>query len=297
MLNVRWLICSLLFCVASATYCQILIFTYAYNRPDFIEMQCKTFKKFLLDEYEFIVFNDATDPILFDGIADMCTRYEIQCISIPQSIHNRLGMDPGAPSVRNSDVVDYSLQEVGYNHNDIIVLMDSDLFLTKPLRIRDYMQGYALAGLHQQRDQYSYLWIGLAFINMRILPDKSTLNFDCCALDGMQLDAGGRTYHYLSSHPELPIRYFSQCYPEDIICDSCKVQDRCCLHRKKEMSEYGFDQSLIRLVESGAREMDIFCNGSFVHYRGGTNWAGKSASYHQRKGQLLEDFLKDLLDE
>ena len=30
---------------------KILIFTYRYNRPDFIEIQHKTFKKFLKDDY------------------------------------------------------------------------------------------------------------------------------------------------------------------------------------------------------------------------------------------------------
>ena len=37
---------------------KILIITHNYNRPDFIEIQSATFKKFLQDDYEYVVFND-----------------------------------------------------------------------------------------------------------------------------------------------------------------------------------------------------------------------------------------------
>ncbi len=41
---------------------KVLLFTFAYNRPELIELQYKTFKKFLLDDYELIVINDAKSP-------------------------------------------------------------------------------------------------------------------------------------------------------------------------------------------------------------------------------------------
>ena len=43
---------------ASILYPQILICTFAYNRPDFIEIQYLTFKKFLMDDFKLVVFND-----------------------------------------------------------------------------------------------------------------------------------------------------------------------------------------------------------------------------------------------
>ena len=68
---------------------KVLIFTYAYNRPEFIETQYKTFKKFLLDEYEYVVFNDAIEPVLKKKIELMCEKLQIRCILIPQEIHDR----------------------------------------------------------------------------------------------------------------------------------------------------------------------------------------------------------------
>ncbi len=40
---------------------KILIITHAHNRPEFIPLQDVTFKEFLKDDYEFVVFNDARD--------------------------------------------------------------------------------------------------------------------------------------------------------------------------------------------------------------------------------------------
>ena len=44
--------------LGTSLHAKVLIYTYAYNRPDFIEIQHKTFQKFLKDDYEFVVFDD-----------------------------------------------------------------------------------------------------------------------------------------------------------------------------------------------------------------------------------------------
>ena len=50
----------------------VLIMTYSYNRPDFIEIQNKTFKKFLKDDYTFVVFNDAPQEEVANQIIETC---------------------------------------------------------------------------------------------------------------------------------------------------------------------------------------------------------------------------------
>ena len=68
---------------------KVLIFTYAHNRPDFIEIQHKTFEKFLQDDYEFVVWNDANNNNMSKNIENMSKKYNIRCIRIPQEIHDR----------------------------------------------------------------------------------------------------------------------------------------------------------------------------------------------------------------
>ena len=40
---------------------KVLLITHAYNQPEFIKWQDAALKKFLKDEYEYVVFNDASN--------------------------------------------------------------------------------------------------------------------------------------------------------------------------------------------------------------------------------------------
>lgn len=285
---------GIIFCVTLSSYAKVLIFTYSYNRPDFIEIQYKTFKKFLRDEYEFIVFNDAIDPKAHMEIKQMCQNYDITCIAIPQEIHT------GAynPSVRNCDVVQYSLNTLGFEHDDIIALFDSDLFLIKEFSIRDYLKGYDLFGVHQKRDHIDYLWIGLVFLNMGTMPQKNTINFGCGAIGNTVVDAGGFSHYYLKNNPEARVAYCDGIlYLHDFTCNECIQNDKLsCNHNIDKMEKLNFSPALINLAQSGRNNiMEVYLHNTFLHYRAGTNWNNDSAHYHQRKTNLLNTFIKELL--
>src|ERR1700684_2505146 len=66
---------------------KVLIITHSYCRPDFIELHHKTFKAFLKNDYEYVVFNDASDPHLKRKIEKTCEKLGIRCIRVPQELH------------------------------------------------------------------------------------------------------------------------------------------------------------------------------------------------------------------
>ena len=66
----------------SLTSCKVLIFTFAYNHPDFIELQHKLFQKFLKDEYEFVVFDDSKDNNITNEINLVCQKNNIKHVKI-----------------------------------------------------------------------------------------------------------------------------------------------------------------------------------------------------------------------
>ena len=66
---------TLLLLFNSSIHAKILIYTFAYNRPDFIEIQYHTFKKFLKEEFELVVFNDARKEEMKQEIDSMCKKY------------------------------------------------------------------------------------------------------------------------------------------------------------------------------------------------------------------------------
>jgi len=271
----------------------VLVVTSAYNRPDFIEVQYKTLKKFLLDEYEYVVFNDARDPSLQYEIENMCAKWNIRCINIPQSIHDLPYLErvPGEgfhdPAVRNANVVQYALNSIGFDHNGIVTILDSDMFLVKPFSIEDYLSGYEIGGVPQSYSKngisIEYLWIGIAFLDMGKLPDKEKINFNCGRIKGVPVDAGGHTYDYLQSHPELNIRLFYARYFGNVSFDF-------------KTDDLGLEDREIALLQSGMVNVEFFLNGTFFHYRSGTNWDYQTSAYHENKTRIFNEYIQNILE-
>jgi hypothetical protein len=286
---------------------KVLIFTYSYNRPDFVRIQHDTFKKFLKDPYEFIVFNDASTSDMNHEIHRTCHQLGIRCVDIPQQIHLQpyLPRWPGEslnhPAVRNSNVVQYSLDTLGFQHDGIVAIFDSDLFLVRDFSIKHFMETYAIAGLPQSKENngkhIEYLWIGLAFMDMRKLPNKETLSFNCGIIDGVPVDAGGFSHCYLRDHPETRVRHilsgirspFEWCD----VCRSAKITP--CLHNTQALITSGCDEDQIEFIHSGPANCEFMEESIFFHYRGGTNWDHQSRKFHDDKTAILNKYIHNIL--
>lgn len=263
---------------------KLLIMTYSFNRPDFIEIQDKTFKKFLKDDYTFVVFNDAPQEEVSNQIIETCNRLNLRCIRIPQAIHTAPylerwpGEDYNHPSVRCSNAVQFSLNNVGFDHDGIVMIIDSDMFLVKEFCVQDFLNGFDIAGVPQSREHVEYLWIGLVLINMQTLPDKKTINFNCGKVGEVNVDAGGQTYHYLKNHPNIiknPID--NQYYPSDFI-----------------LSE-DTHENVKFLFAHECTNFEFLLQNSFFHYRGGSNWDNQPKEYHEKKTAVLNAFIERCL--
>lgn len=285
---------------------KVLIFTYSYNRPDFIEIQEKTFRKFLRDDYEFVVFNDAVDPLLKAKIEQTCEKLQIRCIEIPQEIHpmpylERFeGESWNHPCVRNANVVQYSLNNVGFFHDGIVALFDSDLFLVRDFSIVDFMDGYHLSGLEQVRSKnnkrINYLWVGLSFIDMKNLPDANTLSYNCGKIDDINVDVGGYTHYYLRTHPDVKIRWLNQRIWPFSRCESCIANNTTpCLHNTEMLFSEGFDEHQIKFIHDNPIGCEFYMNNCFMHYRAGTNWDYQSQEYHNHKTRILNEYIDSIL--
>lgn len=259
---------------------KILIITHSFNRPDFLELQVKTFKKFLQDDYEFVVFNDAKTPGMKSAIIDACKQLDVQCFDIPTSAH----FGEWA-SKRTSDAIQYSLQKLGFDHNGIVFIIDSDMFLIKPFSIAKYLEGYDMAGLPQNMKSIHYLWNGLIFMDMRTLPNKRSINFDCNPINGIALDTGGHLYYYLNANPNLRLKKTNACGINSLPIDISTLKER------------GYSDNHIQLILEGHSDqypMEFHVDNTFLHYRAGGNWMRRDKNYHDQKTKLLKKFLDSL---
>lgn len=262
---------------------KVLIITHSYNRPDFIEIQDMTFKRFMKEDYEFVVFNDAQTEKMCQQIFDTCRKLNLTCLRIPQSIHDAPylhrfpGEDYNNPSVRCANVVQYSLDVLGFDHDGLVVLLDSDMFLIRDFSVADYLGEREIAGIPQTRGPVHYLWNGLMFLNMNTLPDKRSLNFNCGIVEGQHVDTAGFTYYYFQQHPEVKVAVIPHYYI-DKWTTLTEDQNRF--------------QSIAYLYSLHPDNIEFMLDHTFLHYRSGGNWDQRSVEYHARKTQILKQFIE-----
>ena len=199
---------AILFLVSLQCCPEVLIMVPVYNRPDFIEMQYKTFKKFLKDDYTLMVFNDASNEYMCKKIENECAKYEITCIRVPQNLHNIHPFCGRAPaSFRHGEVLQFAFENYGFKHNDIVTPVDSDMFLIEDFSIREYLGDYDLTYIKTcigcpKGERFS---ISTHFgpINMPKIPSPETMRFiPSMYPDGEFFDTGENTHFYFLKHQD-----------------------------------------------------------------------------------------------
>lgn len=282
---------------------KVLIITHNYNRPEFTEMQVKTFKKFVKDDYEFVVFNNASDGIKRQEIRNVCKKHSLRCIEIPQEIHDRPYLfrrqdeDKNHACCRVANCIQYSLDVLGFKHDDIVVIIDTDMFLIKPFSFRDFMHGYDLAGVPQCRGPVTYFWQGLIMFNMQTLPDREQLNFNCGYVEGQACDVGGFSHKYLKNHPSVKVRFFADHTSNYWLhCEECQKQKNLtCFHNINTLRQMNMGTELLDLIVHSSYWSEYYINFTFLHYGNGTNWAKNPQDYHAKKTAELQRFIKKIL--
>jgi hypothetical protein len=294
--------CFINLCLNSSA--SVLIFTHSFNRPDFIEWQYKTFKKFLEDDFEYIVFNDAKSEPLNSQITLMCQRYKIKCIRIPQNIHSY-----DAPGARHQDSIHYSLTSLILKGNGLVLMIDSDMFLVQPFSIARFMRGYDLIAVPQTRpNDVLYLWPGLVFMDLRTLPNKEMMDWHGGSVNGSLVDTGGQMHHYLKNNPQLKIKFINSItlpIQQHLMCDECqKSMSIICSHHEDIVNKVGYDAKAMYKIDkkmmnflehSKERNMlwALFLDNCFLHYCAAT-WYFEGLD---NKNELLRLYMNDLLEE
>lgn len=305
-------------CIVFLSYPKNLIITFVYSNPEFIEMQHKTFKKFLQDDYEYIVFSDAPTEKGHEEINTTCAQLGVRCVRIPQNIHEypyylplntpEIYQNHQAPSnVRHVHCVQYALDNFCFDHEGIVLLIDFDMFLVRPLNITHYMQNYDIASWTKGSDNgygktIFYLCPMITFLNMEKLPDKRSLNFNCGLVNECSADSGGFTHYYLKDHPELHIKNIDALYGGQFYCyDRFFPHDTSTTPTQQKINfwkEKKFNEKEIKFLLKNPDTIQFFMDGEdcwFLHYRGGTNYEKLPQSHHNQKKSLINEYLTDIM--
>ena len=281
-------------------FSKVLIVSHHFNRPEFIDIHLKTFKAFLEDDFEYVVFNDAAQEDMRIAIEQACVNNGIRCFRVPQHLH----MVPGrtSPGHRHMDGIQHALNTVGYEHDGIVALIDSDMFLIKAFSIERYLKNHDIAGERQGRKndriEIRYLSPAIAFMNMQTLPNKKTLSFEGGYVEGLACDVGAHTYYYLKNNPTVRPSYINVIHigawkMVDVRCNVCS--NMTCTNCIKQLHDKNFNDDVITFIQDCPDDVEFFLDHHFLHYRSGTNWNNKPAEYHIAKTNALNALLSKVL--
>lgn len=282
--------------ISNFVYAKLLIISPVYNRPDFIEMQHKTFQKFLKDDYELVLFNDANNADMQRAIETTSERLGIRCINMPQNLHN---VDPqchkASASFRHGEVLQYAFETVGFKHDDLVMLIDSDMFLIHEFSAREFFDGYDLYVVFNKT-----VLPQLVFFNMPNLPEKEKLNFRAGFRNGGFMDVGHYTIDYTQAHPELRYK----------ISNLLWGLERLNLNERQDLTPQlqarGYTPAEIQLIKDIFKlgrdsrsffdaDISFFENNLILDYKHGSGWTGPKAHIAQQKDALVKNFINNLL--
>lgn len=307
------------FLVPALIFSKTLVFTTAFNRPDFIELQHRLFEKFLEDEYEFLVVNDANTIINRTAIEEKCNALGIECLNVPQRIHNlpylpRNPNDPcnkNSPNVRHCTAAQWAWDTYFSHREDPVMIIDSDMFLIRPFSIAKHLEGTHLSGVSWgtndqiTNEPYSYLWLALIMFNNSLLPDRYSISFNCGIIPDTNCicDSGGMTGKYIQRFKEqLNIKYLDTLFGYQFYCPYRyapeSIQNFSNISPEtiaQNLYAKGFTEDEIQLALDRPYTIELLGNNHFLHYRAGTNYEGYSQEFLSQKDKVLLRFFERIL--
>lgn len=267
----------------------IKIYTFVSNRPDFINLQAYSFRKNLKEDWEFTVFNNAklSGDSYYDEINTQCKASGATVIDIPRDsalLDKCQGFETSIQILNPNGI--YSIANVAHAYalcwawkNVIskekgpIAMIDSDVFLIQPIKLTDTLYPHQLCNISDGRARHGggppilYMWPTFVLADMAKLPEPETMNWWCGQIEGVPVDVGGQTHHYLQAHPELDVLNL----------------------RKVHFSE---DDPTVTVRPANYDEFYLG-DSTVLHYRSGSNWNRKDNEYHRRKTEWLKKRIEE----
>lgn len=195
-------------------HAKVTIFARYFGQPEFIKYQYLLFKQNVLDDYEFIVVEEARDRRVAKKIRTECNKYGIPCISIPRSAYDTpllpildSYISKYAPSFECCISVQYIYDNYIASSENVCLILDNDIFLVSPFSIEKYLGSASFAYVPQDRgsgaNHVHYMLANFLIFNPSLMPEKERLNFNMGTILGNNTDAAGYTHFYLRDYKHL----------------------------------------------------------------------------------------------
>jgi hypothetical protein len=258
----------------------INFYAFTSNRADFIELQFRSFKKYLQEDFTFTILNNSKFDRIeqYQGIEDACRKYGIETHDVEkdQNLINRCNAVEKTCTVFNSRGswsnpncagcygACYTWEKHIMKDPSNICLLHPDVFLDHPVRLSDYLEKTPLCFLPQTRPGLGgiHMHDALVLADMKRLPDPGQINWWGGHVNNVITDIGGQTFFYFKAHPDLSPTFIQQRFVEDDPATDFHP------------SEYEVFSILDKPIA--------------LHYLRGSNWNYRPDSYHSAKTEWLK---------
>jgi hypothetical protein len=243
----------------------VSIYTVCYIKPFFISIQKQQLDRHCKDEYQLKVINNGKDESIRTEIRKVCSDLKIECID-----YDRSSTIPDFCSQSHCVALEYGLNNYIRKEDpeNIIVIMDNDVFAFKDFSFIDLLNSKKIAGLYQQRNinNVEYEYFSAIFIMFKNDIDISEFSF----FRGVG-DTGSGTAELIKKYPSEYVKHTAAIDLE---------------------TDYIF-KGVVEQFPYQKQYKCQFIGGCFIHYYRGSNWAESDPNYHSNKLNFVINFLKD----
>jgi hypothetical protein len=265
----------------------IKLISIEHESPELIELQYRSFKKNLLEDFEFILIDNAqiaNNTRVSNQFAKLAERIPITHIQVEIDLDLVNEFDSAEDSkargfsvfsgnqystgtIANAYALQWTQKHVISNQADPICLMHSDIFMVRPDTLSSYLKELDLAYYpHHVEEGVSYAW-PFFFMMGSGVQNRESLKWWCGSINGIPVDCGGMSYYFLTENDHLKKGFLSTSYIQD---DS-------------SLNFHPSDYEIFSILPDSPKSM--------IHYRSASNWNYRSSDYHQSKMNWIKNLI------
>lgn len=235
----------------------IKVFLFAFNRPDLLELQVDSLRKFIQDPLNITVIQDKHNDSYDADFGDICRKLDVELIP-----HNARSNQ--APSQHHADSVEFVYNNL-LRDGDVVLFLDHDMFAIDEVNLLEELGSHDVLGLYQERGTVKYIWPGMMLFKYDSLKSLE-FNFSPGSHNGQMLDTGGGTYKLFETN--LAIQDSGVGYPE--FYNQLKLDD----------FDYPFE---------------LHMENKFLHMRNSCQWNNGYVVTDHKKKAVLKMIMSDIL--
>jgi hypothetical protein len=202
----------------------IIFFVPYFNNSHFIDIQIKSFKKYLKNcNWKLCIVddsNESTNNVLTnvkENIQQICLNYndDITYFKFDQTLHKSMNVTD-----KHSNILTFIIQNLSQNFKhdyDFMCLFDADMCFIEDFDVKEELYGYDI--ISPKRIQwlsniqisdspiFEYIWAHNCFFNLKTITNIQDINLN--TIKNTTTDTGSMIIEFLHNNPNYKIRYLN----------------------------------------------------------------------------------------